>query len=63
VTAVPSIETNSSIKYLPGTKKVKSKPNEKYSYSNLGYVLLGQLIEKVSGVSFERYVNENIVIT
>jgi D-alanyl-D-alanine carboxypeptidase len=42
-------------------KKLKSKPNEKYSYSNLGYVLLGQLIEKVSGVRFEQYINEHII--
>ena len=41
--------------------KTKSKPNEKYAYSNLGYVLLGQLIEKVSGISYENYVRENIL--
>ena len=29
--------------------KAKSKPNEKFSYSNLGYILLGQFIENVSG--------------
>ncbi|MBD3224343.1 MAG: serine hydrolase [Caldithrix sp.] len=28
--------------------KTKSAPNEKFSYSNLGYVILGQLIERVS---------------
>jgi D-alanyl-D-alanine carboxypeptidase len=40
--------------------RVKSKPNEKFAYSNLGYVLLGELIEKISGVQYETYVRENI---
>lgn len=44
-------KNNSSLKSTPGTK---------FSYSNLGYVLLGQLIEKVSGQSYESYVTENI---
>lgn len=42
-------------------KKTKSKPNEKYSYSNLGYIFLGKLIEKTSGLSYEEYVRENIL--
>jgi D-alanyl-D-alanine carboxypeptidase len=41
--------------------KTKSKPNEKFAYSNLGYVLLGQLIEKIAGISYEDYVRENIL--
>jgi len=41
--------------------KPKSKPGEKFSYSNLGYVLLGQLIEEVSGLSYEDYIRENIL--
>lgn len=41
--------------------KLKSKPNEKYAYSNLGYVILGQLIEKVSGIGYEDYVRLNIL--
>jgi len=40
---------------------LKSKPGTKFSYSNLGYVLLGQLVERVSGQSFETYVKENII--
>lgn len=40
--------------------KIKSKPNETFSYSNLGYVLLGQIIEKVSGLSYENYIRKNI---
>lgn len=39
----------------------KRKPNEKFAYSNLGYVLLGQLIENVSGLRYEEYVQENIL--
>jgi D-alanyl-D-alanine carboxypeptidase len=42
-------------------KKNVSKPNEKFSYSNLGYVLLGQLIEKVSGLKYEEYIQNNII--
>jgi D-alanyl-D-alanine carboxypeptidase len=38
----------------------KTKPNEKYAYSNLGYVLLGQLIEKISGLVYENYIRESI---
>ena len=41
--------------------KTKSRPNEKYAYSNLGYILLGQIIEKVTGTSYERYVSDNII--
>lgn len=41
--------------------KTKCKPNEKFAYSNLGYVILGQLIEKVSGEKYEEYVTENII--
>lgn len=36
-------------------------PDTGLKYSNLGYVLLGQLIERVSGTTFENYVTENII--
>jgi D-alanyl-D-alanine carboxypeptidase len=41
--------------------KPTSKPNEKYSYSNLGYVLLGAIIEYVSGTPFEDFIREEII--
>jgi D-alanyl-D-alanine carboxypeptidase len=41
--------------------RIKSKPNEKFAYSNLGYVLLGQLIEKISGKTYETYIDDNII--
>jgi CubicO group peptidase (beta-lactamase class C family) len=35
-------------------------PGEKMSYSNTGYVILGSIIEKVAGVSYEQFLQENI---
>ena len=35
-------------------------PGGKMSYSNSGYILLGHVIEKVSGGSYEKFVQENI---
>ena len=35
-------------------------PGEEYGYSNIGYWLLGNIIEKVNGQSYRDYVNENI---
>ncbi|HEY3387691.1 MAG TPA: serine hydrolase domain-containing protein [Saprospiraceae bacterium] len=46
---------------LAKNSSVKSKPNDKFTYSNLGFILLGQLIENVSGTSYERYVEKNII--
>ncbi len=36
------------------------EPGEKFSYSNIAYDILGHLIAKVSGVSFEEYIENNI---
>ena len=48
--------------YIQNLKlKVKTEPTTKYHYSNLGYNLLGYVIEKASGGSFEAYVKDNIL--
>ncbi|GJQ61924.1 MAG: hypothetical protein SCALA702_09770 [Melioribacteraceae bacterium] len=39
----------------------KSKPGEKFLYSNLGYWLLGKIIEKVSGFSYPEYMKLNLL--
>jgi len=41
-------------------KPLEFQPGEKWSYSNSGYVLLGYLIEKASGESYQQFVQENI---
>jgi len=41
--------------------KAKYLPNERFMYSNLGYFILGQLIEKASGLQYETYIERNIL--
>jgi len=45
------------IKKMP----LQSKPGEKWSYSNTGYKLLHKIIERVSGKSFEAFLQESIL--
>ncbi len=41
-------------------KPLDFAPGEKMSYSNSGYLVLGHVIERVSGVSYEQFVTDNI---
>jgi CubicO group peptidase (beta-lactamase class C family) len=41
-------------------KPLDFEPGEKWSYSSSGYVLLGYLIERISGESYAKFVQENI---
>ncbi len=41
-------------------KPADFKPGEKFDYNNNGYILLGYVIEKVSGQSYEAFLKENV---
>jgi CubicO group peptidase (beta-lactamase class C family) len=41
-------------------KPLEFQPGEKWKYSNSGYVLLGYLLEKISGESYIKFLEENI---
>jgi CubicO group peptidase (beta-lactamase class C family) len=41
-------------------KPLEFTPGEKYSYSNSGYILLGYIIQKITGKSYFEVVRENI---
>ena len=38
------------------SRKLNYNPGTRYSYSNLGYAILGEVIEKVTGMDYEDYV-------
>ncbi|MCI4588568.1 beta-lactamase family protein [Sphingobium sp. BYY-5] len=37
-------------------------PGSRYEYSNFGYALLGRIIANVSGMSYRRYVEQNLLV-
>jgi CubicO group peptidase (beta-lactamase class C family) len=47
------------VAWLKG-KPLEFAPGENYKYNNSGYILLGYIIEKVSGKPYEQYMKENI---
>jgi D-alanyl-D-alanine carboxypeptidase len=48
-------------KYLPNFKKLKFEPGGKAIYSNLNYMVLGAIIEAVSGQSYDTYITQYIL--
>jgi CubicO group peptidase (beta-lactamase class C family) len=56
---------------FPTEEQVKNQLSEQetlypastyFQYSNLGITLLGQIIEKVSGIPFDAYIKQNIIV-
>ncbi len=43
------------------TRKLSYTPGTRYSYSNLGYVVLGQIIENITGMTYEDYVKFSLL--
>lgn len=50
--------------YLPMFNELPQKyePGERFGYSNAGFVLLGLVVESVSGKMYQQYVTENIIL-
>lgn len=43
------------------TKKLDFYPGTRYAYSNIGYNILGRVIEKITGLPYEQYVKKAIL--
>jgi len=60
--------SDDAVKYEPGTPDklvfreapLNFQPGEQWAYTNLGYIVLGYLIEKISGQTYEEFVQRNI---
>jgi CubicO group peptidase (beta-lactamase class C family) len=55
------VQTEIVKRHLPEFNKLKFNPGEKAGYSNLNYMVLGAIIESVSGQSYETYIAQNIL--
>ena len=47
------------VNYVKG-KPFDFEPGSKFKYSNAGYILLGRIIEVVSGISYKEFIEKNI---
>jgi CubicO group peptidase (beta-lactamase class C family) len=52
---IPSFE-----EYLGKSLKLTQQPMEKEVYSNMAFTLVGYLVQKLSGVPFKKYMQENV---
>ena len=61
---IPWYQLETPSDYLPlfANQKPKFKPGQRFSYSNGGFVFLGILIEKLSGVSYREYMREHVLL-
>lgn len=55
------VNVDSYIKFVT-THRLHFKPGTRSSYSNLGYIVLGKVISKVSGMDYESYIKENVLL-
>ncbi len=49
-----------TLRLLAHQKALRFGPGDRWEYSNSGYVVLGQIVEKVSGQSFAQFLRKNI---
>ena len=42
-------------------KELEFKPGSKFTYSNIGYTLLGEIIQNITGESYDSYLKENVL--
>ncbi len=62
-TGLPSPSgTRAIIRYWMGKSMLQYDPGTNYVYSNFGYNILGRIIEKVTGQTYEDYINSMILI-
>jgi N-acyl-D-amino-acid deacylase len=56
----PPLSAGQFLEFMLG-QPLDFKPGTEQKYSNVGFIILGQIIAKVSGQSYERFVTDNIL--
>ena len=57
----PVNQTDFLKKVLPDYSDLKFEPGDHAEYSNIGYMVLGAIIEKITGMPYEDYIRQNIL--
>ncbi len=55
------VQAEDVIRYTLLNRKLNYRPGTRYSYSNLGYAVLGEIIEEVTGMDYEDYVQISLL--
>jgi len=54
------ISNDQTIKLITSQKGLNFKPGEKYEYCNSGYILLAEIVKRVSGLTFSEFTSSRI---
>ena len=60
-TAAPKSALAAAFEKDSSVLRVRTKPGSVFSYSNMGYTLLGMIIEKVTNEPYESYLDKNLL--
>lgn len=61
VMGVPNPVGDSTLVRFLLSKGLNFKPGARFSYSNIGYLVLGKIIEKITGQRYETWVRQNVL--
>jgi len=56
-----SMTANQLISWILNNRPLDVAPGTTYAYSNVGFMILGRVIEKITGLSYEQYVKQHIL--
>ena len=59
--AQQSLNANQLISWILDNRPLDTVPGTEYNYSNVGYMILGRVIEKLTGLTYEAYVQQQIL--
>jgi CubicO group peptidase (beta-lactamase class C family) len=57
----PDDRLTSVFRRSPSVLRIRTRPGELFSYSNLGYTLAGMIIERVTGQRYEEWLDANLL--
>lgn len=58
----PDMPLNAVFEDDPSTLRLRTRPGEVFSYSNMGYSLAGMIIEKVTGERYEKWLERELLL-